>query len=77
MQVGALLSPNFGAMPAELCMLPRWVVWKGPKVPYCATASNSTASVTEPDTWAAFDQAQAAYEEGGYHGVGFVLSGDG
>ena len=73
----AMLQPNFGAIPAELCNVPRWVVWKGPKVPYCATAANSTASVTEPNTWAAFDQAQTAYEEGGYLGVGFVLSGDG
>lgn len=72
-----MLSPNFSAMPAELCRVPRWVVWKGPKVPYCATASNSTASVTAPDTWAAFNEAQTAYEEGGYQGVGFVLSGDG
>ena len=75
--VGAMLPPDFSAIPAELCRVPRWVVWKGPKVPYCATAANSTASVTEPDTWAAFDQAQTAYEEGGYQGVGFVLSGDG
>lgn len=74
---GAMLCPDFSAMPAELCRVPRWVVWKGPKVPYCATASNSTASVTEPNTWATFDQAQTAYEEGGYSGVGFVLSGDG
>lgn len=74
---GGMLSPDFSAMPAELRRVPRWVVWKGPKVPYCATASNSTASVTEPNSWAAFDQAQTAYEEGGYQGVGFVLSGDG
>lgn len=30
-----------------------------------------------PRTWATFDQAQTAYEEGGYSGVGFVLNGDG
>jgi len=77
MQGGQMLPPDFSAMPAELCRLPRWVVWKGAKVPYCATAANSTASVTAPDTWATFDQAQTAYEEGGYQGVGFVLAGDG
>ncbi len=77
MMQGAMLSPNFPAMPAELCSVPRWVVWKGAKVPYCATAADSTASVTEPNTWATFDQAHTAYEEGGYSGVGFVLSGDG
>ena len=74
---GAMLPPDFRAMPAELCSIPRWVVWKGAKVPYCATAINCKASSTEPNTWAAFNQAQNAYEEGGYLGVGFVLSGDG
>lgn len=74
---GAMLPPDFRAMPAELCSIPRWVVWNGAKVPYCATAINRKASSTEPNTWAAFDQAQNAYEEGGYQGVGFVLSGDG
>jgi hypothetical protein len=77
MAMGAMLSPDFSAMPAELRRIPRWVLWKGAKVPYCPTAKNSKASVTEPDTWASFDQAQTAYEEGGYQGVGFVLSGDG
>lgn len=77
MKSGAMMSPDFRAMPAELCCIPRWVVWKDAKVPYCATAVNSKASVTEPNTWATFDQAQAAYEEGGYLGVGFVLTGDG
>lgn len=71
-----ITAPVFDAMPAELRNLPRWVVWKGAKVPYCATLPNSKASVTDPDTWASFDQAQAAYEEGGYQGVGFVLNGD-
>ncbi len=74
---GSMLSPDFNAMPAELHRYTRWVVWKGAKVPYCATMINSTASVTDPETWASFDQAQTAYEEGGYLGVGFVLNGDG
>ncbi len=74
---GAILGPNFGVMPNELRRIPRWVVWKGSKVPYCPTASNSKANVIEPDTWATFGQAQTAYEEGGYLGVGFVLVGDG
>lgn len=64
-------------MPRELCCIPRWVVWKDAKVPYCATAVNSKANVTEPNTWATFGQAQTAFEEGGYLGVGFVLAGDG
>jgi len=71
------MQPDFEVMPAELRALPRWVVWKGAKVPYCATTADSTASVTDPDTWAPFPAAQTAFEEGGYAGVGFVLNGDG
>ena len=71
-----MLSPDFEAVPAQLRELPRWVVHRD-KVPYCATAINSKASSTNPDTWATFEQARAAYEEGGYSGVGFVLNGDG
>jgi hypothetical protein len=77
MTAGTMLSPNFRTMPRELRDIPRWLVWKGAKVPYCATALNSKASVTEPGTWATFNQAQTAFEEGGYSGVGFVLAGDG
>lgn len=76
MTAGAALAPNFHAMPREICSVPRWVMWKDAKVPYCATALNSKASVNEPNTWATFSQAQTAYEEGGYSGVGFVLAGD-
>lgn len=75
--VGAVLPPDFSAMPAELRERSRWVVWKGAKVPYNASMSNSKASVIDPETWGTFDQAQTAYEEGGYSGVGFVLNGDG
>lgn len=75
--VGGILPPDFKAVPAELRSLPRWVVWKGPKVPYCATASDSKASVTAPSTWATFEQSQTAFKKGSYLGVGFVLSGDG
>jgi len=72
-----MLTPSFKSMPEALRQQPRWVVWKGAKVPYSATALCSPASVTAPDTWASFEQAQTAYEEGGYLGVGFVLAGDG
>lgn len=71
-----MLSPDFEAVPAQLRELPRWVVHRD-KVPYCATAINSKASSTNPDTWATFEQARAAYELGGYGGIGFVLNGDG
>ena len=75
----------FNQIPAELRCLPRWVNWRneqGRKIPYDAKALNSRASSTDPDTWASFEQAQAAFEERGgdpdqFTGVGFVLSGDG
>lgn len=72
-----MLAPQFEAMPSELRALPRWLVWKGAKVPYCAAAVASKASVSDPSTWATFQQAQAAFGEGGYDGAGFVLNGDG
>lgn len=72
-----MLAPDFEAMPPELRNLPRWVVWKGAKVPYCPTAVNSKASATDPGTWASFEQARTAYDEGDYLGVGFALNGDG
>lgn len=72
-----MLAPHFECIPQELRSLPRWVLWKDAKVPYCATALESKASPTSPDTWACFDQTQTAYEEGGYLGVGFTLNGDG
>lgn len=72
-----MLAPDFAAIPGELRNLPRWVVWKGAKVPYCPTAVNSKANATDPGTWATFDQAQTAYDEGDYLGVGFALNGDG
>lgn len=77
MKTQDMLTPNFRSMPPELRESPRWVVWKDAKVPYCATAVNSKASVTEANTWATFPQVQTAYEEAGYLGVGFVLTGDG
>ena len=71
------LEPDFDAIPGELRALPRWVVWKGQKVPYRADMVDGKASVSDPNSWATFDRACTAYEEGGYHGVGFVLNGDG
>ncbi len=71
------LEPAFEKVPAELQALPRWVTWKGAKVPYRADLVNAKASVTDPSTWATFEQARVAYDEGGYSGVGFVLNGDG
>ena len=66
----SILLPDFKAIPTQLRSLPRWVVWKGQKVPYCATAGDSKASVTSPSTWATFEQSQTAFEKGSFLGVG-------
>ncbi|WP_234263083.1 hypothetical protein [Hydrogenophaga sp. NFH-34] len=71
-----MLAPAFEAMPAELRACPRWVTHRA-KVPFDPSHPRSKASVTDPATWGAFGQAEAAYGEGGRDGVGFVLAGDG
>lgn len=72
-----MLAPVFEAMPADLRTRPRWVTWRGQKVPYDPSRPSSKASVTDPATWGSFAQAEAAYCEGGRDGVGHVLAGDG
>lgn len=59
---------------------PHWVVWKLEwdgtrfiKVPY-DPKTGEKASTTDSRTWGTFEQALAAYQAGGYDGVGFVLS---
>ncbi len=71
------------AIPAELRARDQWVVWrfetrdrdgKRTKVPY-AVRTGARASVTDPASWASFDDAQAFAERHAY-GVGFVFTGD-
>lgn len=74
------LTPNFERMPAALRDNPTWVLWRyqpakdgrWTKVP--KTPSKRNASTTNADTWSTFDQAKAAYQKGGFDGVGFVLT---
>ena len=72
-----LLQPLFENFPFELKQYHHWVVWKGEKVLYDPTRPNSKAKVNDPYSWGSFDQADAAYYEGGWDGVGFVLTGNG
>ncbi|UZT80734.1 AAA family ATPase [Ectopseudomonas chengduensis] len=66
-------------IPHELRSFPQWVCWKleptdGPKpakVPYSPRVGKR-ASVTDPATWASFDEAAAAASK--YDGIGFVLT---
>lgn len=69
-------------IPARLREVARWVVWryvtrkgKPTKVPFSAIDGRA-ASATDPATWSNFDQALAAFESGGFDGIGFVFTGD-
>src|SRR5215207_1066619 len=60
--------------------LRQWVCWrleerdgKLTKIPY-SPLTGSRASSTNPDTWASYSEAVAAYRDGGYNGLGFVFT---
>jgi hypothetical protein len=71
----------FQNIPEELTRYRQWCVWKyeetqngkPTKVPYCPH-SNRLADVTEPETWASFNEACNTYLNGGFSGIGFVLT---
>jgi putative DNA primase/helicase len=70
------------SIPSELTVRPRWVLWQRDwvdgrytKVPY--QRNGRRASSTDPATWCSWAQVQAAFDRGGYAGIGFVLNGDG
>jgi putative DNA primase/helicase len=65
-------------IPEQLKARPQWVVWKAvgdkpDKVPYSARTGRR-ASSTDLLTWATFQEALEAYENGDYAGLGFVFS---
>jgi putative DNA primase/helicase len=73
-----LLSVRAESIPSELIIRPQWVVWKAvgdkpDKVPYSAT-TGCKASSTDLLTWATFQEALEAYQNGEYAGLGFVFS---
>lgn len=68
-------------IPADLKVLPHWVLWRAElvndrwsKVPY--QVSGHKASSTNPSTWASFDAVWRRYTAGGYDGIGIVLTAD-
>lgn len=79
------LLPRLDNIPDELRAKRQWVVWRaeGPqgqkpkKMPYISVLRNSLAAVNDSATWGTFAQAEAAYAEGGYTGIGFMLNKDG
>jgi putative DNA primase/helicase len=73
-----LLPVKAESIPEELRVRPQWVVWKAvgerpDKVPYSASTGRK-ASSTDLLTWATFQEALEAYENGEYDGVGFIFS---
>jgi primase-polymerase (primpol)-like protein len=79
----SVLAPNFDAIPAALRERRQWVLWrlewrrqekKPTKVPY--QPSGAHAASTDPATWNSIDAVRAAYEAGGFDGVGFVFTAD-
>lgn len=68
-------------IPNEMRTYPQWVMWryedtdskKPTKVPYSARSAK-LASVTDPTTWATFDECVNAMSSGWYSGIGFVLT---
>ncbi len=72
---------DFNNIPHEMRIYPQWVVWryedtdskKPTKVPYSAKTGH-LASITDPNTWAGFDECVNAMSSGWYAGIGFVLT---
>ena len=72
---------NYASIPGEMKALPNWILYrledrggeKPTKVPY--TVGGSCAKTNDPSTWATFDAALAAFQRGGYAGLGFVFTG--
>jgi putative DNA primase/helicase len=67
-------------IPGQLTERPQWVCWRleerngePTKVPY-TPGEDTLASSTDSLTWSTFDKALAAYQAGGYGGIGFVFS---
>lgn len=71
---------NVDAIPTMLRELSQWVCWtyatrdgKKTKVPIRAR-DGSSASTTDPSTWATFEDAVSAWKANGYAGIGFVFT---
>ena len=79
------LAPKFENIPADLRQLP-WAVWiaeprpnnpgKFNKAPRCPKTGIKIGA-DKPHLFSTYEEAVAAYETGGYTGVGVLLRGDG
>lgn len=78
------LPMRFENIPGQLTSINQWVLWRyehkaGQKKPWTKVPyqpGGAKASATGAATWSSFDEVRAAYERGGFDGVGFVLTPD-
>lgn len=83
--VPSWLQPEFGCIPEALKQQP-WAVWKAEqrsgqrgkfnKAPLRPKGGYNIAT-SQPEKFGTFAEAKAAYERGGYSGVGVLLTGNG
>jgi len=74
------IEPGFDGIPTSMIAVDQWVLFKAEpkpnggmnKIPYQPTGLK--ASSTNPATWSDYGAIRSAYEEGGYAGIGFVVS---
>jgi hypothetical protein len=74
-------TPDFSVIPGEMRERHHWVLWRiegegdnETKVPY--QLNGKRASTKHPKTWSSFDEVVAAYNAGGFDGIGFVFTKD-
>jgi hypothetical protein len=78
-----VLTPDFAGIPDKLKRLKNWVLWrylpskssggKWRKVPF--QPNGSPADSSDPVTWSGFEDCCAAYNSGGFSGIGFCFDG--
>ena len=69
------------AIPADLRSHDQWVLWQaeerdGRWTKPLHQPDGTYASSTDSSTWSTFEEAKAAYQTGGFDGIGFVFSAD-
>ena len=77
------MSHTFERIPKDFRFYRQWIVWKledqgglkPTKVPYSPVFTGK-ASVSNPASWGSYNEAVAAFERGGFEGIGFVLTAD-
>src|SRR5262249_849776 len=78
----AILAVDPDGIPGDMKQLPQWVLWKSvvrdsrpTKEPF--QTSGAHASSDRPSTWTTFEAAFAAYQRGGFDGIGFMFADGG